>query len=98
MMRVSIMCGVIFALMLTGCGSGNGAVAPLPAPARATVPVAVGCVSGDRPDAVAPLSATHGHQEWTALSAQQKAALVAAQGLRHQNRSDALDAATGACL
>jgi hypothetical protein len=62
-----------------------------------SVPVTVPCVSGPRPGAVAPLSAGHNATAWQALTVKQKAALVAAQGLRHQSRAQALDAATGAC-
>ena len=83
------------ALLLAGC---NHAAKPVESPGSVvSVPVAVGCLSGARPDAITPLSAQYGHEAWNALTVAQKAALVASQGLKHQNRADALDAATGGC-
>ena len=64
---------------------------------RVSVPVAVGCVAGERPSPVAPLSATFDAAAWAALTPRQKAAQVAAQALRHQSRGDALAAATRGC-
>lgn len=85
---------VLLAALLSGCATRT---IVQDRPERASVPVTVPCVSGTRPDAVAPLSAQFSRQEWAKLNPKQKAALVAAQGLRHQSRADALDAATGAC-
>ena len=85
---------LLLALLLCGCASR---VVVQDRPTVATVAVTVPCVSGARPDAVAPLSAQYGPQEWAGMTPKQKAALAAAQGLRHKNRAEALDAATGAC-
>lgn len=63
----------------------------------ASVPVTVPCLSGPRPAPVEPLQARLSDEQWKALTPKQKAALVAAQGQRHQTRAQALDAATGAC-
>lgn len=81
-------------LLLGGC---TRATVVQDRPTAVSVPVTVPCVSGPRPDAVTPLSVAHSAREWAALTVKQKAALVAAQGLRHQSRADGLDAATGAC-
>lgn len=83
---------VIFALLLSGCGA-SGAVSDKPQ--VISVPVAVGCVSGARPEAVASLKTQF--PEWDEMSVKQKAGAVAAQGLRHMNRADGIDAATSAC-
>lgn len=83
------------AVGLAGCGAEDRR--PLESPGTVSVPVAVGCVSGPRPSDVTPLQAEFPGQEWAKLTAKQKAALVAAQGLRHQSRAEGLEAATGAC-
>lgn len=86
----------IFALvLLIGCASRPGVQKETIA--TASVPVAVGCVSGDRPADVAPLNSVYDAVRWTAFTVRQKAAAVAAQGLKHQNRATALQSATGAC-
>jgi hypothetical protein len=81
--------------MLVGCAD-RGAIEPAK-PVTISVPVAVGCVDGDRPPAIAPLNTQFNVDAWAALTPRQKAALVAAQGLRHQGRAERLDAATGGC-
>lgn len=82
-------------LALAGCGAtGAREVAP---PSTISVPIAVGCVSGARPDAVTPLSAQYGPEQWRAFSPKQKAEIVTAQALKHQSRAEGIDAATGAC-
>jgi hypothetical protein len=80
-------------LVLSGCGS---TVVQERIVTR-SVPVTVPCVSGPRPDPVLPLSATISAAEWAKLTPRQKAAHVAAQGLRHQSHGEAIEAATGAC-
>jgi hypothetical protein len=92
---VRLILATAIAALGSGC-AGRGAIEPAK-PVRVSVPVAVGCVDGVRPGPVAPLSATHDELTWVALTPKQKAELVAAQALRHQNRGDAIDAATGAC-
>jgi hypothetical protein len=81
--------------MLVGCAD-RGAIEPAK-PVTISVPVAVGCVDGARPDGVVALNTEFDAAAWGRLTPKQKAALVARQGLRHQNRAAKLDAATGAC-
>lgn len=64
---------------------------------HASIPVMVGCVAGDRPAIVAPLSSVMTAAEWAKRSVKQKAALVGRQALQHQTRAEALAAATSAC-
>lgn len=66
-------------------------------PHLVSVPVATGCVSGDRPAPVPTMKQTIGDAAWKALTPRQKAAHLAAQSLRHQSRAQALDAATAGC-
>lgn len=98
-MRICTKCIVAMQIcilaMLGGC-AGRGAIEPAK-PVTTSVPVAVGCVDGDRPVAIAPLNTQFNVDAWAALTPRQKAALVAAQGLRHQSRADRIDAATGGC-
>lgn len=89
-------------LMLFSCISALGGCARPSAQiaeriVTVSVPVTVPCVSGKRPDAVRPLSVAIPQAEWDGLSPKQKAEAVSAQALRHQNRADAIEAATGAC-
>lgn len=83
------------ALFCVACGDGR--VRDVESPASIAVPVAVGCVDGPRPNAVDPLTVQYGKESWLALALSQKAAAVAAQALRHQNRADKIDAATIGC-
>lgn len=86
---------LLTALVLTGCAGLQAP--PLPVVERVPVPVATGCVAGDRPAAPVPLRDRYDAAAWAALTPAQKAAAVAAQALRHQNRGDAIAAATFAC-
>lgn len=103
MQKLKLWGSLILGLLITSCaamlgGCARGDRAPVREVVKTvSVPVAVGCVSGNRPDAVPPLASVYSASEWSALSAKQKAELVAAQALRHQNRAQALEAATGAC-
>jgi hypothetical protein len=92
MMRIACLA----ALALAGCAH-TGSTVKQDLPSRAAVPVAVGCVSGERPAAVAPLKERFDGAAWRALTPKQKTAEVAAQALRHQSRAQALDAATSSC-
>jgi hypothetical protein len=85
----------VLVFMGAGCGDRRAIVETRIEPA--SVPVAVGCVSGDRPADVAPLQSRFSAAEWTEKTPAQKAAEVAAQGLRHQSYGQAQAAATGAC-
>lgn len=91
-MRIIVL---ILAAALSSCADGKAR--PVESPGTVSVPVAVGCVSGERPSAVTPLQTEFSPGEWAKLTVKQKAALVSAQGLRHQSRAEALEAATGAC-
>ena len=82
---------LILLFALAGCG---GTVVQ-DRPTVVKVPVAIGCVSGARPDPVASLKAQH--PDWGSYTPKQKAALVAAQALRHKNYGQELDSATSAC-
>ena len=82
-------------LLLTGCGASGGIKEDRPT--TVSVPVAVGCVAGERPAPVAPLSTQFDNAAWDALGAPQKAAAVSAQALRHQSAHGGLDAATAGC-
>lgn len=85
---------IIPMLALSACSSGTVVTEKVE---RVSVPVAVGCVSGERPAMVAPLKERFTADQWAALTPKQKSANVAAQGLKHQNRAQMLDSATGAC-
>jgi hypothetical protein len=100
--KLKALASLTLSLLLFSCISALGGCARTPTPVAerivtVSVPVTVPCLSGKRPDAVPPLSVTIPKAEWDGLSPKQKAEAVAAQALRHQNRSDALEAATGAC-
>ena len=102
LIKLRTFASMALSLMLFSCISALGGCAATAPVVRETiktvsVPVAVGCVVGSRPDAVPPLNIAIPTAEWRGLSPKQKAEAVAAQGLRHQNRADAIDAATGAC-
>jgi hypothetical protein len=62
-----------------------------------SVPVSVGCVAGERPEAVQPLRVKIGDAAWKALTARQKTDLVGAQALSHQSQGQGLGAATAGC-
>ncbi len=78
--------------LLSACG-GSTVVENRPEVVK--VPVAVPCVSGERP--VAPESLKAKHPDWESYSVKQKAEYAAAQALRHQSYGQELDAATSAC-
>lgn len=59
-------------------------------------PVAQPCVT-ERPARVTPLRDTFTQADWLTKTLQQKAAIVAAQGLHHQSYAQLLDVATAAC-
>lgn len=82
------------ALIISGC-SRNAAVADAPRPV--SVPVAIGCVAGQRPKGVTALRDQMTAAEWRTKTPRQKAALVGAQSLRRMNYGEALKAATGGC-
>lgn len=85
----------ILVFMGAGCGDRRPIVETRIEPA--SIPVAIGCVSGDRPAGVTPLQTRFSAAEWAEKTPAQKAAEVAAQGLRHQSYGQATAAATGAC-
>ena len=100
--KLKALASLAVSLLLFSCVSALGGCAQRSQPAaerivRVSVPVTVPCVSGKRPDAVPPLSVAIPRAQWEGLSPKQKSEAVAAQALRHQNRADALEAATGAC-
>lgn len=77
-------------LALAGCASGQTSVETV------SVPVAVGCIGGERPDPVHSLQSQH--PDWSEKTVKQKAELVSAQALRYKSYSEAVDAATGQCF
>lgn len=79
-------------LTLTACGSRTVVE---DRPQTVSVPVTVPCVSGERPEAVIPL--TQAHPDWMGKSVKQKTELAAAQALRYKSYGEALNASTGAC-
>ncbi len=88
-MRVVIlMFLLLIVICLAGCGHGRVQTVP--------VPVAQPCAN-HRPDPIKPLRDMITPQEWQGLTVKQKAAQVAAQGLRRANYGDALNASTIAC-
>lgn len=102
MKKLKFIASYALTLMVVACAGMLGGCARPSAPVAerivtVSVPVTVPCVSGKRPDAVVALSVAIPQAEWDGLSPKQKAEAVSAQALRHQNRADAIDAATGAC-
>jgi hypothetical protein len=99
MLRICTICiammQICMVAVIGGCAE-RGVIEPAK-PVTISVPVAVGCVDGVRPDAVPALNTEFSVDAWAALTPRQKAALVAAQGLKHQSRAEGLDAATGGC-
>jgi hypothetical protein len=80
--------------ILAGCSGGQARPELVPPP---LIPVRVACVSGERPPAVAPLKERYTAEEWSRLTPKQKAAIIGAQGLRHQVFGEKLNAATIGC-
>ncbi len=95
-MKVCKLLAALAAISLAGC-----AVKQIPVNREvvhdALVPVAAPCVNGARPAVVKSLKEQISAEAWRVLQIQQKAALVARQGLEHQGRAEALDAVTAAC-
>lgn len=79
-------------VLLAGCATGQARPEIVPPP---LIPVRVACIEGDRPDEVTPL--TERYPDWNKLTPKQKAAIIGAQGLRHQVFGQKLNAATIGC-
>ena len=102
MKKLKFIASYAMMLIIVSCISTLGGCARTSAPVRerivtVSVPVTVPCVSGARPVAVPPLNIAIPEREWEGLSPKQKAEAVSAQALRHQNRAEKIEAATGAC-
>lgn len=93
--NLPIAAAIIAPIILGGCGDKRTVVRDRIE--RVSVPVAVGCVSGERPAAVTSLKDQISADQWKALTLKQKAENVSAQALRHQSYGQAVSAATGAC-
>lgn len=91
MMRAAI----LLCLALAACGDKRTLVRD--EPSRASIPVATGCVSGERPTPPTALQAQIPADRWRSLSVKQKAESVSAQALDRTNFGIDLNAATGAC-
>lgn len=61
------------------------------------IAVSVPCVSGQRPEKLAPLRMKIPASAWAGLTTKQKLAHIGDQALGHQSRADGIDAATAGC-
>lgn len=61
------------------------------------VPVIQPCVTGPEVAKTPPLNSQYSDEEWKALTPKQKAAIVAGQGLKHQNEATLIRANSSSC-